>query len=236
MPYLTVEEMRAHEDMLKQDVNMDQGGSRFSGSTDTELALKYLPKNGRVLECGPSIGSFTKFLQEQGYRDIHALDFTDAMTFPDKSKLTFHAMDFNRDRMPYPDGFFDAACAWGVAEHMENPYQFLREVHRVLKDGGVLLFSVPSIFHWMSRLLFFKTGMFPRWNRRNNHIAVFPRGVFEKIVSRYFVMAERRYTRPSLWLNRPGKFSRLLPKNEWFGNYEVHVLKKKPFVSLGKKS
>ena len=214
---------------------MEEGGSRFAGSTDTGLALKYLGKDGVILECGPSIGSFTKFLQEQGYRGIHALDFVDAMIFPDKSAVAFHAMDFNTDRMPYPDDFFDAATAWGIAEHLENPYHFLREIHRVLKPGGILLFSVPSIFHWMSRLLFFKTGMFPRWNRRNNHIAIFPRGVLEKIVLRYFDEVERRYTRPSFLLNRPGRLSCLLPENEWFGNYAAHVFKKKRFVPFGAK-
>lgn len=230
MPYLTVEEMRENADLLKQDTNMEEGGSRFSGSTDTGAALQYLSKNGKILECGSSIGSFTRFLQEQGYRTIHALDFTDALLFGDKARITFHTMDFNTERMPYPDGFFDGITAWGIAEHLENPYHFMREAHRVLKDGAPFLVSVPSIFHWMSRLLFLKTGMFPRWNRRNNHIAVFPRGVFEKIVLRYFNLIEIRYTRQSFWLNQPSRLSRYLPKNEWFGNYVVYVLKKKAFM------
>lgn len=235
MPYLTIEEMRDNADLLKQDVNMETGGSRFSGSTDTDVALQYLPRDGKILECGPSIGSFTRFLQKQGYRDIHALDFTDAFLYGDKTKITFHTLDFNTDRMPYPDGFFDGATAWGILEHLENPYLLVREAHRVLKDGGIFLVAVPSIFHWMSRLLFLKTGMFPRWNRRNNHIAVFPRGVFEKIAFRYFDLVELRYTRPSLWLNKPDRWSRWLPANEWFGNYVVWALKKKKFVPYKKK-
>lgn len=229
MPYLTVEEMRENAELLKQDNKLEEGGSRFFGSTDTATALKYLPKNGKILECGPSVGSFTHFLQEEGYRDVHALDFTDAMLFADKAKISFHTMDFNTERMPYQDGFFDGVTAWGIAEHLENPYHFMREAHRVLKDGAPFLVAVPSIFHWMSRLLFLKTGMFPRWNRRNNHIAVFPRGVFEKIVLRYFDQTEIRYTKPSFWLNQPNRLSRYLPENEWFGNYVVYVLKKKEF-------
>lgn len=229
MPYLTVEEMRENAESLKRDNRLEDGGTRFFGSTDTDAALKYLPRDGKVLECGPSVGSFTRFLQEQGYHDVHALDFTDALLFPDKTKITFHTIDFNAERMPYPDGFFDGATAWGILEHLENPYFLVREAHRVLKDGAPFLVAVPSIFHWMSRLLFLKTGMFPRWNRRNNHIAILPRGVFENTVLRYFEQIEIRYTKPSFWLNRPGRFSKYLPKNEWFGNYVVYVLKKKPF-------
>ena len=58
---------------------------------------------------------------------------------------------------------------------------------------------------------------------------MFPRGVFEKIVLRYFDQIEIRYTKGSFWLNQPGRLSRYLPENEWFGNYVVYVLKKKEF-------
>ena len=231
MPYLTAEEIKKNIQLIENDSQKDVGGSRFVGSTDTVRALKYLPKDGKILECGPSFGLFTDFLQKNGYKHIHLADFVDVLHSGDKTAIeAIHEIDFNIDRMPYDDNFFDAATAWGIAEHMENPYHFMREVHRVLKDGGTFILSVPSIFHLESRLLFLKTGMFPRWNRRNNHIAIFPRGVFEKIFYRYFDLVEIAYTRPSFRLNRFNRFSKYFPSNEWFGNYVVYVLKKKPFV------
>ena len=231
MPYLTVEEIRKHKGLVEKDNQLEMGGTRFVGSTDTNRALKYLGRDDTILECGPAVGTFTVFLQQQGYRHIHLLDFVNMLQSVDASTVeSCHEIDFNIERMPYADNTFDAVTAWGIAEHLENPYHFMREVHRVLKDNGLFIMSVPSIFHIESRLLFLKTGMFPRWNRRNNHISVLPRGVFEKIFLRYFTVVETAYIKPSFRLNRFNRLSRYAPSNQWFGNYVVYVLKKKPFV------
>lgn len=204
---------KKNKDVIRKDNQQDEGGTRFFGSTDMRRALTHLPKNGRILECGPVFGTFTKFLQDHGYTQIYVLDFIDVMGHPVRETLKgFYEIDFNKDCMPYDDNFFDGVAAWGIAEHMENPYHFMREAYRVLKDNGTFIMSVPSIFHIESRLLFLKTGMFPRWNRRNNHISIFPRGVFEKIVLRYFSLVETAYIKPSFRLNRFNRFSRYAPQ------------------------
>ena len=227
-PYLTVEEMRSHVDLLKRDDTFKEGGTRFLGSTDVGLALAYLPREKPVLECGPSLGKFTEMLQTHGYSNIHALDFVDMLHFPDRGKLTFSLIDFNTERMPYPDRYFGGVTAWGIGEHLENPYFFMREAYRVLENDGVFIFSVPNIFHIMSRLVFLKRGIFPRWSEHNNHIALFPRGVFEKTFLRYFDLHDTVYIRPGIDYPLFRYLSRYLPANEWFGNFVVYILKKRP--------
>lgn len=232
-PYVTVEEMRRNPD-LQEVQTSDAGGTRFVGPTEIPVALRYFTdKDGAVLECGPVFGKFLKVLQDEGYKNVHGLDFVDMLTFPDRASLTFHAIDFNTEKFPYPDHFFGGIAAWGFGEHLENPYHFLREAHRTLKPGGLFIFSLPSVFHIMGRLLFLKNGMFPKWNQFNNHIALFPRGVFDKTFLRYFDLMETTYTHPYIKAPPYALFrliSRWLPANEWFGNYVVYVLRKKDFV------
>ena len=49
-------------------------------------------------------------------------------------------------RMPFADGTFQAQISLGVIEHLEEgPQEMLREFHRTLAPGGILLLSVPWV-------------------------------------------------------------------------------------------
>lgn len=224
--YMTTDELRAHPELIEKEERIARTGStRFERSTKPELALTYFPKNGKILECGALYGTFTKWLIDQGYSDVHALEFVDSLRFADKKKAHFQVIDFNMEHFPYSDDVFDGVTAWGIGEHLENPFHFVREVHRTLKPGGIFIFSIPNVFHIVSRLLFLKKGMFPAWNETNNHISVLPHGIFEKTVLRYFDLVETQYNRPRLQLWGLDRISRFLPANEWFGDYVIYILK-----------
>ena len=219
---------------LIEDAPKAGGGTRFEGSTNARFALKYLPKDGKILECGPVFGAFAKFMQDNGYQNWYALDWVNQLRFPDVSKITFKEIDFNMENIPYPDQYFDGATAWGIAEHMENPFHFTREVWRVLKPGVPFLYSLPNIAHFSSRWDFFWKGVFPRWNIKSNHIAILPSGILEKTVWRYFDLKEKRYTRPGTMITRKRRTKlrkffdkaskHFFPANKLFGNYVSYVL------------
>jgi SAM-dependent methyltransferase len=51
--------------------------------------------------------------------------------------------------LPYPDGAFDLVLACDVIEHVEDDEGVFRELARVLRPDGVLIFSVPlHAAHW----------------------------------------------------------------------------------------
>jgi SAM-dependent methyltransferase len=45
--------------------------------------------------------------------------------------------------LPFGESAFDLVCAFDVIEHAEDDQRVFRELSRVLKDDGVLVFSVP---------------------------------------------------------------------------------------------
>jgi SAM-dependent methyltransferase len=235
-PYVTVDEMRRAPRLIEEGPR-PSGGSRFEGSTNPEMALKYLPKDGAILECGPVFGTFIRYMQDHGYSNWHALDFVDLLHFADRSKVEFREIDFSMEAFPYPDGQFDGATAWGIAEHLENPFHFVRELWRVLKPGAPLLLSLPNVGHISSRYDFLVKGVFPRWSVKLNHIAVLCDGIIEKTIYRYFEPIETVYTKPGTMVTRKNKTAlrkvvdriskRVLPANKYFGNYVGYVLNRR---------
>ena len=62
--------------------------------------------------------------------------------------------------------------------------------------------------------------------------SLFPRGIIDKIASRYFVIEQILYAKPSFRFNIFTRFSRYMSKNEWFGNYVVYMMRRKEFIPL----
>jgi SAM-dependent methyltransferase len=52
---------------------------------------------------------------------------------------------------PYEDNTFDSIVTFQVIEHVKQDEEFVKEIHRVLKPGGVALMSTPNIKMTLSR-------------------------------------------------------------------------------------
>ncbi|MDR7555338.1 MAG: methyltransferase domain-containing protein [Armatimonadota bacterium] len=56
--------------------------------------------------------------------------------------------------LPFKDGTFDVVLAGEILEHVPFPEVVLEEARRVLREGGVLVGSVPNAFRLKNRLRF----------------------------------------------------------------------------------
>ena len=65
-------------------------------------------------------------------------------TLHDKSNIDRFGSAYD---IPAEDDEFDSALCTAVLEHLEEPELALRECYRVLKRGGVAIYSVPFIWH-----------------------------------------------------------------------------------------
>ena len=111
--------------------------------------LLNLGENSQVLEIGFGSGRYALYLAEQiGCRivgvDINTNGVQSARELARKSNLQsrveFEQHDASKP-LPFEDARFDAAFSNDVLCHIGGRASLLRDVHRVLKPGGCLLFS-----------------------------------------------------------------------------------------------
>ena len=67
-------------------------------------------------------------------------------------------VNLNLEPLPYADGAFALVTCSEVVEHLENYRALLREAHRVLAPGGVLVVTTPNVLNVNSRLRYLWSG------------------------------------------------------------------------------
>lgn len=159
--------------------------------------LKSVPKHGTVVEIGAGSGALASGLAEHGFDNLHLVDIQNYVQANLGAALkSFSVCDVSNDPLPFPDGSADAVVALQTFEHLENIWHAVREIHRVLKRGGVLVFSIPYIFSARSRFKFLLFGKVEAYRLDNDHISVLPHGVFEKLFFPKFTVDRVAYARP----------------------------------------
>jgi 2-polyprenyl-3-methyl-5-hydroxy-6-metoxy-1,4-benzoquinol methylase len=103
------------------------------------------------IPCGE--GAFLERLRALGLEG-HGVDILDRLALPG---ARFTAADMNAP-LPLGDAAFDAVVCIDGIEHLERPFDFVRECHRVLRPGGVLIVSTPNISALRSRWRWLLTG------------------------------------------------------------------------------
>ncbi len=79
--------------------------------------------------------------------------------------------------LPFPDTSADAVVCCEGLEHIENPWNALREFRRILKPGGNLITSIPNTVDLRQRFRMLRRGhwghYFPSVADHQNHMGTF---------------------------------------------------------------
>jgi len=122
------------------------------------LALLADHPRGRLLDVPAGAGALARRLAEMGYEvtcsDINSDDFA-------ADELPFQQADLSQ-ALPFEDESFDVVTCIEGLEHLENPFQAVRELARVLRPDGTLVLSTPNYLNVERRLKFLITGSFTK--------------------------------------------------------------------------
>jgi SAM-dependent methyltransferase len=67
-------------------------------------------------------------------------------------------VNFNIQKLPYPDCQFDLVTSSEVLEHLENYRALLREAFRVAANGGTVVVTTPNVLNVNSRVRYMISG------------------------------------------------------------------------------
>jgi len=81
-------------------------------------------------------------------------------------------------KLPFQDKSIDTIILGGVIEHLENPLVALREMNRVLKDGGMLLMETPNPYYFPVIISDFLMSL--RFYFEDTHVSLDPRRIVLK--------------------------------------------------------
>jgi SAM-dependent methyltransferase len=109
---------------------------------------------GSLLDAGAGDGTLARRLRDEGF-DVTAVDLTTKDFYQGGIDIT--AADLNRG-FPFSDGQFAVVVATEVIEHLENPWLFVRELHRITRPDGVAVISTPNLASVFARGWYALTG------------------------------------------------------------------------------
>ncbi len=115
--------------------------------------LAAAPACRRVLDVPCGEGAFLARAQQAGLL-CYGADIANRLAL---SGVRFARVDMNVGLPFGPDAFDAVVCIDGI-EHLERPFEFVRECRRVLRPGGLLIVSTPNISAFRSRWRWLLTG------------------------------------------------------------------------------
>lgn len=103
-----------------------------------------IAQDARVLDLGCGAGHTVYAYRDAGF-DCCGFDIKDYLSLRDESDRRHFSIGFDEgNRLPFSDGQFDLVISEQVFEHVKDQALLLRELHRVMRPGGLSLHVFPA--------------------------------------------------------------------------------------------
>ena len=155
MPMPTDEQLAAYYAAYSQDDEVDLSrrvGSRYprlrklfhrlSGDVDPRDFV-HVPAGARVLDYGCGLAGYLCDFHDRGVAISGAEIAGYVVEACRGNGFDVHKVD-DFSHIPFADAEFDIVYLMQVFEHLRDPHEFMKELARVLKNGGRLYLAVPN--------------------------------------------------------------------------------------------
>jgi SAM-dependent methyltransferase len=192
------------------------------------LVRRHCP-GGSLLDVGCGVGHFVREAALAGY-DASGIELSqEAIAFGRKTwGLPIKQGDLLE--VNFPKKSFDVITLWQVLEHLAHPNESLEEIHKLLRDSGILVIAVPNLSSVQARLF---RG---RWYHLDvpRHLFHYDPGSLRKLLANhgFKVLSEHHHDTEHNWAGIMGSVIPFSPLRRSRAGIAVRRLVGKPVCSL----
>ena len=165
----------------------------------------------KCLDAGCGGGRYTKALKDLG-ADVYAFDVDGEVAKVAMERTGIPVLVASATHIPFPDETFDYVICMGVLNHVDDPDNGFRELARVLKQGGTMVFGVYGDYglRW-----WFGTDI---WRYSLAKVISFE--TLNKVFSYFGVPANKRYAiLDNLYVRYLHRFTEKQVRKKWLSGF-----------------
>jgi 2-polyprenyl-3-methyl-5-hydroxy-6-metoxy-1,4-benzoquinol methylase len=125
-----------------------------------------------IFDFGCGSGFYLHELKKRGYEDSLGVDFNEEVIEAAKEVYGVNAKNLNINDLIKNNSKYDLILLNQVLEHVDNPVELVKNLHKLLNNDGILFISVPNINYFKIKKLI-RSGNLPSGNYPPHHISFF---------------------------------------------------------------
>jgi SAM-dependent methyltransferase len=107
---------------------------------------------GHLLDVGCATGDFLETMRTYAGWQVSGVELSEAASRYARERLGLDVRTGTLKEAHYAPGTFDVITLWNVIEHLTDPVGELSEMNKLLRPGGLLVFTTPNLNSLDARL------------------------------------------------------------------------------------
>ncbi len=133
------------QEQYRQEYRRLKPGWKDSMTIYRAMIDRYVQGQTKILDIGCGHNDFLKPVYS---KTPHTYGIDPDASALQKNRIIKHKFTGHAEKIPVENNLFDLVVSAWVLEHLENPQRVFREIHRVLKPGGHVIFLTPNVWNY----------------------------------------------------------------------------------------
>lgn len=173
------EDYVSYAPLIRDETSRWRRMERRYGMRKRMRAIERFQRGGRLLDVGCGTGIFLEEAQRSKHWEVMGLEPNEKAATYARQALQVPILPGLFHEIALPSDSVDVITLWNVLEHLDHPISSLRHAHRLLRDDGWLVFSIPNV-ESLDALIFGHYWL--GWDLPR-HLYLFPRSVLRTVLT-----------------------------------------------------